>query len=278
MIIAAVFLIHFGLCFTPVLHAQETTPASGSCHLLSLSSGFSNHAVRDDIISPLVYSGNQLPLLLAYDYSGTNLRQTITLFYDQLSLYSSITKASTHYADNVNFLLEYSYDRRTFSFEKLRTDFYLGCGLSCLLNVRTFHYMPGESTSSGEPMINLALDASFETKPDRSSSDFLTLHIFIPVVSYVLMNDRYNVTVSETLLNLDPDKDLVWQLLRSGSIVTFDKMFEVQAELSYTKFVAPSVAVRAQYRFMYYSFAQYERLLWARYLNNQILAGLVIQI
>ncbi len=276
--IAAVFLFLAGFCaFSPV-RAQDTTHAGGSRHLISLSTGFSNHAVRDDIISPLVYAGNQLPVLLAYNYCGTNLRQTVTLFYDQLSLYSSISKASAHIADNLNFLLEYSYDRKVFSFEKLRTDFYLGGGLSCLLNARSFHYLPGTNASSGEPMINLALDASFETKPDRTSSDIFTFHIFVPVVSYDWMNDRYNVTVNETLLNLDPDKDPGWQLLKSGSIVTFDKMFEVQAELSYTKFVAPSVAVRAQYRFMYYSFAEYERLLWARYLNNQILVGLVIQI
>ncbi len=274
----AALALFIGLLAPTALTAQDTSSAAVSRHLISLSTGLSSHALRDDIISPLVYSGSQIPALFAYDYRAAEVRQTAMFFYDFLSLSSSITKASSHYADEMNFILEYAYGRRAFSFGKLRTDCFLGAGTSFLLNSRTFHYVPNKGSSSGESMINVGLDASFETMPNPSSPDMFSLHFFIPAVSYVLLNDRYNVSVSETFLKMDPDKEELWWVLTHGSVVTIDRMFELQGEVSYTKYLTQSVAFRAQYRFMYYSYAQFERLFFARYLNNQILAGLVVQL
>lgn len=81
-------IIHTAL-FTTML-AQDSTAGTPQ-HLLGLFSGLSNHIVRDDIISPLLYSGSQFPILVSYTYRGQKSREMYTAYYENLQLSSSIT-------------------------------------------------------------------------------------------------------------------------------------------------------------------------------------------
>jgi hypothetical protein len=106
----------------------------------------------------------------------------------------------------------------------------------------------------------------------------LRLEIYIPCVSYVLFPERYNANVSETFDDIDLDKDILWQLLGKGDVVTFNRLFEVQVDVSYIFFVSKYVGIDLQYRWRYYSFAQYQDLFHARVLNNQFLVGLTVKL
>ncbi|MGD0338172.1 MAG: hypothetical protein ABSB78_05235 [Bacteroidota bacterium] len=125
-------------------------------------------------------------------------------------------------------------------------------------------------------MTSLAFDALSETTFSESSDDFLSFHIHIPLISYVLMNDRYNINVSETFNELDLNKDLLWQIIKKGDFVTLNRLFKLQAELSYLTFVGKSIGLEFQYRFQFYSFAEYKNLFYTRYVNNQFLVGFII--
>jgi hypothetical protein len=67
-------------------------------------------------------------------------------------------------------------------------------------------------------------------------------------------------------------------VFKQGDLVSLNKLFEVRTEVTYTMFIDKTFALEVQYRFQFYSFAQYEDLFHARYLNNQFLAGLIIQL
>jgi hypothetical protein len=277
-LIVALIISFSSLTFSEAQDSLTATPQ----HLLSLSTGLSNHMVRDDIMSPFVYGGSQLPILLNYDYRGIIHRHTITAFYDNLELTSSITDKGTsshsHFVKNLNFFLEYSYDRKAFTFEQINTECFLGGMASAILNPRILYYSNQNGEFSGDFMMNLAFDALLETKLDKSSEDFLSFHICVPLISYVLLDDIYNSKISETfdLFELEPDKNPLGQMLTKGHFVTLDRLFKLQTEIFYTMFVGGSVGFEFQYRFEYYSFAEYKNLFYARCINNQVLAGFIV--
>jgi hypothetical protein len=256
----------------------QDRPATGSLHILSVSTGLSNHQVRDDIISPLIYRGNQMPVVAAYEYAGDNSRHAVVASYDRLELTSRITDraASAHVAMNVNASLGYSYARKVSSLEEIGAECFLGGSVQGFLNWRTFHYTREQREASFEGMLSLGLNAVAETRLGNSSTDRLSLHISIPLISYVLLNDRYNAMVSQTLSDLDLDRDPAWQILTNGSLVTVDKLFKIETDIRYRTFVLTSVAILIQYKFLYYSFAQFNDLWHAQSLTNQALVGLVV--
>jgi hypothetical protein len=233
-------------------------------------------------MSPLVYGGSQLPILLTYNYRGIRNHHTIAAFYDNLELTSSITDKGTsshsHYVKNLNVFLDYSYDRKAFAFEQINTECSLGGRVSTFLNTRILYYSNQNSEFFGDFMMNLAFDALVETKLDKSSDDFLSFHLCLPLISYILLDDRYNSKISETfdLFELDPDRNLLGQVLTKGHFVTLNRLFKLRTELSYTTFVGGSVGFEFQYRFEYYSFAEYKNLFSARCINNQVLVGFVV--
>ncbi len=273
--VTVVLIINF--CFLVESKAQDSLTMKPQ-HLLSMSTGLSNHIVRDDIMSPLIYEGSQLPILLTYNYQGIKNRHTITAFFDNLELTSSITDKGTsshsHYVKNLNVFLDYSYDRKAFTFEQINTECFLGGRISSFLNSRILYYSNQNSEPSAEVMMNLALDALLEAKLDKSSDDFLSFHVCVPLISYVLLDDRYNATIEYT--ESDLDKNLLGQILSKSDFVTLNKLFKLQTELSYTMFVGGSFGLEFQYRFQYYSFAEYKNLFYARCINNQLLVGFII--
>jgi hypothetical protein len=269
------------LFFLVDVNAQDSLSPAPQ-HILSLSSGVSNHMVRDDIMSPVIYEGSQLPILLTYKYRGIENRHTITAFYDNLELTSSITDKGTsshsHYVKSLNVILDYSYDRKVFTFEQINTECFLGGRVSASLNTRVLYYSNQNSEFFGDVMTSLALDALLGTTLDKSSDDFLSFHLCVPLISYVLLDDRYNSKISETfdMVELDPDRSLLGQMLTKGHFVTLNRLFKLRTELSYTMFVGGSIGLEFQYRFEYSWFAEYKNLFRARDTNNQLLAGFVI--
>jgi hypothetical protein len=261
------------------MRAQDSTVV-GHQHLLGFFSGVSTHVERDEILSPLLYSGSQLPIVLSYKYRGPKSREMFTASYETFQLSSSITNTSTssHYVNDTKGLFEYWYCRKAITIPTIQTICYLGGNISGFMNWRDFNYLKGSMTTSIESMIGLGFDALFETTFNESSTNFLSIHFHTPLLSYMLLSQRYNVKVNNLKDDLELDDNMYWWALKQGDLVTLNTLFEVRTEVSYTFFIDNTFAVEVQYRFQYYSFDQYKNLFHVRYLNNQFLAGLIIQL
>ena len=252
-------------------------------HQLTLSSGISSHTVRDEMMSPLLYRGTQIPLAFTYRFRGLENRHTLLLSYDNTQLHSTITRtvndaAISHYINNLHLNLEYSFSIRVAVLENLNTTCFVGVRLSSILNLRTHVFLQDKNHMSAEQMTGLGIHVLTETALQQESQNLLRVEVNIPCISYVLLTNRYNANVSEKLDNIDLEHNLLWQLFTKGDVVTFNGLFEVQADVSYIYFVSNSIGFDLQYRLLYYSFAQYQDMFSARVLSNQILLGLTVKL
>ena len=252
-------------------------------HLLTLSSGISLHTVRDEMMSPLLYRGTQAPLAVSYRFRGIENRHTVLFYFDKTELNSSITKfagdaAVSHYINNLNLNFEYSFSTGAAAFENLRTSCFLGARLSSIFNLRNQYFQGGNNLMSAEQMTGLGIHLLTETAVQRGSNNYLRVEINIPCISYVLLSDRYNANVSDKFDDIDVEQNITWQLFKKGDVVTFNRLFEVQADVSYIFPVSNHIGFDLHYRLLYYSFAQYRDLFHARVLNNQFLLGMTVKL
>lgn len=274
IIVILLFLDH-NIC---VAQGASTILSFESQHLVTLSSGISLHYVRDEMMSPLIYKGNQTPIEFSYRYRSLSNRHSILFYYDSCELNSSITDEirPSHYIKNLNLNFEYSYAAKINELEIFNTKFFLGARFSSMLNLRNHYFLKGSSHASAEQMTGVGIYILTETALQNNSKNLLSIEISIPFISYALLTNRYNANVSEKFNNLDFEKNVLWQLLYKGDLISFNKLFEIQSDISY-KFILSSVfGVDLRYRFQYYSFEQYKSLLHSRVLNHQFLAGMLV--
>ncbi|MGD0038480.1 MAG: hypothetical protein ABSC53_14435 [Bacteroidota bacterium] len=252
-------------------------------HLFTLSSGISLHTVRDEMMSPLLYRGTQAPLAFSYQFRGMENRHTVLFYYDNTELNSSITQiineqVVSHYIKNLNVNFEYSFSTKAAVFEDLRTTLFLGARLSSILNVREHYFIQGKSQTSGEQMTGLGIHLLTETAIQQKSNNYLRVEVNFPCISYVLLSGFYNAIVKEKYNDIDPDQNIVWQILKKGDFISFNKLFEMQADVSYSFFISNYIGCELQYRLLYYYFAEYQELFHTRVLNNQFLLGLTVKL
>ena len=258
----------------------STMASSESQHLFTLSSGISLHSVRDEMMSPLMYRGTQIPIEFSYRYSCLSNRHTLLFYYDNNELNSSITDRTraSHYIKNLNLNFEYSFATKVTALEDFNTTCFLGARFSSMLNMRNHYFIQGISHASAEQMTGLGVYLLTETSFHNASNNFLSIEINIPCVSYALLTNRYNAYVSEKFDDLNFEQDILWQIFKKGDIVTFNKLFEIQADISYNIFVSSHIGFGLRYRFQYYSFEQYESLLRSKVLKNQFLIGMMVKL
>ena len=83
--------------------------------------------------------------------------------------------------------------------------------------------------------------------------------------------------MSESLKKFDTDKGVFRKIISNGEFVTFNKLFEFQTDLSYSRFLTNHIGLKLEHQMNFYSIAHYRDLLYARYLNFQYLLGLIIK-
>jgi hypothetical protein len=282
---ATIILMSLLLGAVSTASAQDSTTAEAGAseHLLTLLSGISVHTVRDAIVSPLLYGGTQAPLVFSYRFRGSGSRHTLLLSYDDTQLHSAITRtanhgAISHYINNLHLNLEYSYATSAAVCEDLNTTCFVGARLQSFLNLRRHWFIQGKNHLSAEQMTGLGISVLTETALPRESGNVLRVGVNVPCIFYVLLGDRYNANVGEKLDDLDLEQNLLWQLFKRGDVVTFNKLIEIQADLSYLYYVSHSIGIELQYRLQYYSFAQYQQLFHTRVMSNQFLLGLTVRL
>lgn len=274
-IILIIIVASVGISFSQEINAVVPFEAN---HLITFSSGISLHSVRDEMMSPLIYRGTQAPIEISYRYRGLSSRHAVALYYDDTKLKSSITNNSTHYIKNLNLSFAYTFSTKAWEFENFNTTCFLGAGFSSMLNLRDHYYLKDKSHMSAEQMTDLSIYLLTETLLGKESNNFLGIEIKIPIISYALLNGRFNANVSEKFDDLDYEQSIMWQVFKKGDLVTFNKLFEIQADISYNYFVNDYFGFDLRYHFQYYSFEQFKSLFRANVLNNQFLIGFTVKL
>jgi hypothetical protein len=281
MILRKLVFTFFAGYFVVSINAQDSIRYKAN-HLIGIYSGYSHHIIRDDIASPLIYSGSNAPLLLSYYYRGELSRQFLSISYDNLELNSSITDMSAyqpHYANNIIVRVDYSYDKEIYNNKDLLVQCFLGGKFSNILNLRNFHYYNGNSIFFTEELNSIGPSIFVEKQFKRFKNDIMHFTFYFPVLSYTILGDRYNAVVAEeSFNNLNLNQNIYWHIFKRGSFVSFNKLIEFQTELSYTKFISKHIGFEFQQKLLFYDYAHYRNLLHARYVNNQYLFGLIIKL
>jgi hypothetical protein len=273
-------LLIFSFCLQFVLKGQDLVPDK-PLNIFGIYTGYSSHIIRDEVASPLIYSGTQMPVVLTYKHIGNKSRQSFTFYLDKLELNSSITNKSgpyLHYSDNLNLLIDYSYNRKVLSINPIITDCFLGVKLLSSMNYRNFHFYDGNCIAFVEQLNSLGINLLMEKKLSSPNGDYLRFNINVPLISYVILNNRYNSVVSETFNKIDFTKNVLWQVFTNGEVVTLNKLAEYQTELSYTRFLTKHLGFEFEYRLHFYNFSQYKDLLHVRSLSNQYLIGFIVKL
>ena len=279
-ILCIIFVIINFKCSNTFSQEDPNIVSAKTQHLFTLSSGMSLHTVRDEMMSPLMHRGTQIPIEFSYRFRGLSKRHTVLLYYDNTELNSSITNKSiaSHYINNLNLNFEYSFATKVKELEDFNTACYVGARFSSMLNMRNHYFSQGMSHESAEQITSLGIYFLSESYFQKESNNFLRVEINIPFISYALLNNRYNANVSDEFDEIDVEKNILWQLFKKGNFVSFNKLFEIQADISYNIFVSNFIGFDLRYRFQYYSFAQYQSLLHSKVLNNQFLIGMMVKL
>lgn len=272
------FTIQYCLLF--VASAQDAAP-NKSLHFFGIHTGYSRHLIRDEVASPLIYKGTQAPFVFTYNNNRRESRQTFTFYVDNLELNSSITDKSgyyLHYADNLNVLLAYSYNRKAFSINPIHVDCFLGVKFSGILNYRNFHYSKDYTMLFAEQINSIGMNLILEKKNEGAKDGYLRFNLNVPFVAYAILNNRYNAVVSETFDKIDFSKNVAWQAFSHGEVVSISKLAAFQTELSYARFFTKHIGIEIEHRLNFYYFSHYKDFLYARSLNNQFLVGLIVKL
>jgi hypothetical protein len=243
---------------------------------LSLYSGIINHKVVDQTISPIIYRGTTMPLFLEFNNKRKNYYHKFSANYFKLSLKSSITntdRINIHTLENLNFLFEYSVARKILSTQNSYHS--AGLKLSTFLNYRdlTMNVWASGMTTTADHASSLSLFYNFCLKDFPIVFDMLDFNISTPFISYIILEGTYNANVNESLFNIDKDKNIILQLLKNGSFVSFNKFYQINSNVILTKRINNRFSTNVSYYFNFYSFNKYEKLLQVKSLNNAILFG-----
>jgi len=274
-----VFIVsHF--CCLIISNAQDSIPVKPE-HLFGIYTGYSHNIIRDEVASPLLYKGGSSPVLIEYNCIRSISRHDVRIFFGNSKLGSSnIDKSgfNTNYADNLNILFCYSYSRNAKIFQGFNMNCSWGGTLLSVFNYRSLYLNGNNSLPFFEQINSVGVNFLIEKSVGSKKNDFTGLKINLPFLAYATFNDRYNAVVSGSLRKYDLNKGVFGKVISNGEFVTFNKLFEFQTELSYSKFLTGHIGLKLEHQLHFYSIAHYRNLLYARYLTSQYLIGLIIKL
>jgi hypothetical protein len=267
-------------CILSISKGQDSAPDKPE-FILGVYTGYSRHIIRDEVASPLIYRGGSSPVLLEFEYQKSLSRHALSFFIGNTKLYSSNTNKSgsiSNYADNLNILLAYSYSRNTGIFQRFNVNCFWGFTFLSVINYRSLYFNNNSSIPFFEQINSLGVNLFIEKKIGPKKSGNASFKINLPFVAYITFNDRYNSVVGRSLDNFDVNNSVFGQVISNGEFVTFNKLFEFQTKFSYTRFLTKHIGLSLEHQLHFYSISHYQDLLYARYLNNQYLIGLIIKL
>ncbi len=273
------------VCLLLTIKAQDSVSLKPG-NLFGIYSGLTYHILSDEAMFDDVYFNGLFaaPVYINYRYFGKSTRQTCSFYYDQLNLNSSneyLTNQLT--ANNTNAILDYSYNRYIFSIPQYKIQCFIGGKIQSLINYRLYYdYQYDQNEVMFEQFTTLGFNFIAEKRFSKNN-DILSLNISMPFVAYSLVNNVYNQWVNSVSQEIQITNQTkisfndLWQLLKNGELISYNKLIEFESEISYTKFVSKHIGFELNYSIIFYSFAQYSDILYSKNLNTRLLLGLVIK-
>jgi len=283
-----IILLTLHFCFCVFIKSQDSIKLKPQ-HLFGVGSGLSQNIIRNEIISPFIYSGTKLPFEISYRRLGEKSRHSFLIYYSNMKLKPSVPKSlrdRDYSMRNINFLFQYTYNKKVYTLPGNNLHFYIGGKLKSFLNYTDHIFGTSYKSENAFPTIDqvngLDLNIMIEKRFTSSKDRILYLNINTPIVAYVLLNNMYNSNVGESVKKIDvvgKDKnDMIRQVIKSGEIVSISKLRGFQTELAYTTFTGSHVGFEFKYRLNFYRLEKYDKLFYSKYLSNQLLIGLIIKI
>jgi hypothetical protein len=257
---------------TSILNAQNMYK-----HNFTTYTGIANHKVKDETISPMIYRGTVMPIGIELNFKYKHYIHRLLTSFDKLELKSNISNSdqnNTHTLNNINYRFEYSIKRNIISNEQC--NHYFGFKLSSFINYRDLEINKNwtGTTRTVDHASSLSIAYTFTYDNIPIVFDKLDFHISTPFASYILLEGTYNAIVNEDFYYLDINDNVIGQIYKGGSFVTFDKFFQIASNILFTKQLNSRFSTKLSYQFNFYSFNKYENLLKVKSLNNLLLFGI----
>ncbi len=280
-----ILIFFFQVCLITNVEAQDSVSVKPD-NLIGIYSGLTYNILKDEALFEDVYfNGFYFPLYINYRYLGIKSRQTVSIFYQQLNLNSSnpyLTNQLT--VNNTEVVLEYSYSHLLYSIPHKRINFYAGLKFQSLLDFRVYNdYQYYQNEVMSDQFSSLGLNLLAEKRFEKNN-DIIAVNVSVPFVAFSLINNVYNQWVNSVSTNISvSDKTSInlndlWVLIKNGELISYNKLFELQSELSYTKFLGKHIGLELNYSFMYYSLAQYSNILYSKNSDSRFMLGVVCKI
>ena len=276
--IIALFIFYLGLTQAQVIDSTH----SDRSHIFSLCTGFSKQIERDDAMSPFKYRGHSIPIEFSYRSKRAKSRQICYANFAKSELTSSIPNYENaglnHYVECTNIQMGYSYLLKAYTAARYQSVLHLGGEFYSLLNLRKQAYINNNEFLMLDQFNSLGFRAQLE-KCFTNNKQAFYVSLSIPIVSYVLMGDTYNVYVGK---KIDPlmnySGNMLLYLAKKGDFVSFNKLVYFKTDFSYVQFIGSHIGIECKYSLRYYKFTQYQGSNYSRNLQNQYLIGIVCKL
>ena len=224
-------------------------------HSIGLHSGYLYLANRDDLASPMRYSGGSCPWILSYDYLGDIHRHSVRLSYRNSQLESAIASNGLHQGDEHGVSIEYAYFHKAGIVDERILRTFVGATWENAIDAIKYNYnlrVGGGTTQNGMAYSSLSLTGLAEYR--SSVHGKLNARLSIPFVAFAIRPGWAITSPSsdEEIWTESSMKDnLVRLILKSGRIVSLNSFRGISMNVGYDYSFAPSLDFSMRYAFQY---------------------------
>lgn len=212
-----------------------TQISSEKKHKLGIESGLFHCRIKDDLASPVTYSGSGFPARISYGYYGV---QSIHYLEFSYIFHDINSKLSGHFGDHYGNLLllqgKYGFVRFRKKYFDNRARLYLGLNLDCLYAKKEYYYFSGINEIFRE--LTFSISPSIYVKYGLKNKQYLTFQFSIPVLTCI-MRPSYSGKMDFTPF-----------------FTSVNKYLGFESSAAYEFVLTKSFNIRIQYYFMYYRY------------------------
>jgi hypothetical protein len=232
----------------------DATAQESNNHKIGFHLGIAQEATRDNLVSPLFYSGIRVPIQFYYKFDGQQNKHLANLSFSSGEIDNSVN----NWADNMFVGLSYGYHRYALSFLNNDAKFFIGGILDNYFSYRNYYfrsyhlslnYYSDNYTWELISSINLSLLAEYEI----DKLEKIEVQIIMPVIAYV-SRPSYSLLPPDNILRLkDLESAGFSDFINAGSIETIDEYFLINILAAYEINISDYFNLRWNYSFRYYS-------------------------
>ncbi len=257
------------------LFSQDTIMRQNTTHRISIKSGFYKYSTRDNVYSPLIYTGLSFPVNLEYFNNKENSNYTIYFQYTNTKLSSSITQKTydgeyvANYFEFINAKLEFSYLRQYKSYSNWDLNIGGSWENFVLYKNQVLVYDNTQWALDVFSNIKLALNIQKEIQ----GKNLLQFKFSYPLVSYVIGRVYAPQHLPEKLLKYD-NLSMI-NILKSGDFLTINNFVNFEFNAKYFMRLGNRYDLYTEYGFQYY---RYPKMNIVKNAMHSLLIGITLKL